>query len=140
MTTPAIDPKYSIGIDEMDAQHAQWIILIDNFHAAAHGHLVDAQGLEAARIALEQLIEYTHSHFRNEEQFIAAHKYPDLEKHQQKHRKIEAEVTRLLDEILAHKTNTTPLKLNMFITIWLMEHIMSEDLHYARFILKKPAA
>jgi hypothetical protein len=30
-----IDPLYSIGIDEMDAQHARWIQLIEEFKAVA---------------------------------------------------------------------------------------------------------
>ena len=35
----ALDPKYSIGIAEMDAQHARWIQLIDEFKAVAGGEL-----------------------------------------------------------------------------------------------------
>ncbi len=31
----AIDPKYSIGIDQMDAQHAYWIAVIGRPHSEA---------------------------------------------------------------------------------------------------------
>lgn len=131
----SIDPKYSIGIEEMDTQHARWISLIDEFRAAASGHILEQAGIHAAQHALEELLQYTKHHFRSEEQFIAARHYPDLEAHKQKHRELEAEVIRLFEEIRAHKTNATPLKLNLFVTIWLMEHIMTEDYKYARFIL-----
>lgn len=129
-----INPKYSIGIDEMDNQHARWIQLIEEFRSVASGHLLEQAGIRAAQHALEELVKYTQYHFSSEEQFIAARNYPDLEAHKQKHRELEAEVLRLLDEIRTHKTNATPLKLNLFVTIWLMEHIMTEDNKYARFI------
>ncbi len=129
-----IDPKYSIGVPEMDAQHARWIELIEHFRAAAANHMLDEQGLDAAEQALEQLLDYTRQHFASEEKFIAERGYPDLEAHAKRHRELESDVARLLDEIRAHKTRTTPLKLNLLITIWLMEHIMSEDSHYARFL------
>ncbi|MBI5922968.1 MAG: hemerythrin family protein [Betaproteobacteria bacterium] len=133
-----IDPKYSIGIDTMDAQHAKWIQLIEEFRSAGAGHLLDRIGVEAAKLALEQLLAYTCTHFVSEEKLLAEYKYPGLAAHKQRHQELEAAVIKLLDEINAHKTKVTPLKLNLFITVWLMEHIIQEDDKYARFILGKP--
>jgi hemerythrin-like metal-binding protein len=130
----SIDPKYSIGIPEMDAQHARWIELIEQFRSATSGHLLDPASFDAALRALEQLLDYTKTHFASEEQFIAAHHYPEIEAHKAQHRELVAEVTRLLDEIRLHKTHTTPLKLNLLVTIWLMEHIMTDDDKYARYV------
>lgn len=132
-----IDPKYSIGIPEMDAQHARWIDLIEKFRSKASDHMLDQAGITAAQHALAELLDYTRIHFTSEERFIAARHYPELAAHQAKHRELEAQVVKLSDEIRAHKTNTTPLKLNLFVTIWLMEHIMHEDDKYASFILGK---
>lgn len=137
MTAKPIDPKYSIGVPEMDAQHARWIDLIENFRTAASGHLLEPQGFDAACHALEQLLDYTKQHFASEEKFIAEHGYPGLEQHRKHHRELEGDVARLLAEIHAHKSRATPLKLNLLITIWLMEHIMSEDMEYARFVRAK---
>jgi len=132
-----IDPKYSIGIDEMDAQHARWIQLIEEFRSVGSGHMLERAGIDAAHRALENLLGYTKSHFVSEEKLLAAHKYPDLEAHKARHRELEAAVVKLLDEIRAHARGT-PLKLNLFMTVWLLEHIMGEDDKYARFILGKP--
>ncbi len=132
-----IDPKYSIGIDAMDAQHAHWIRLIEEFKAAGSGHLLQPDGVKAAKIALDKLFEYTQSHFVSEEKLIAEHGYPGLEDHKRKHRELVAEVTKLQEEIRSHEHDSAPLKLNLFVTIWLLEHIMSEDILYARFILSK---
>ncbi len=133
-----IDPKYSIGIDEMDAQHARWIELIEEFRSVGSERLLEPAGFDAAAQALEQLLNYTRSHFASEERFLVTHEYPDIDAHKLRHGELAAVVEQLLEELRAHKTNTTPLKLNLMITIWLMEHIMGEDDRYARFILKRP--
>ena len=133
-----IDPVYSIGIDEMDAQHARWIELIEEFRSVGSEHLLEPAGFDAAARALEKLLNYTRNHFASEERFLSTHNYPDLGAHKLRHGELVVVVEKLLNELRAHKTNTTPLKLNLMITIWLMEHIMGEDDRYARFILKKP--
>lgn len=129
----SIDIKYRIGIDEMDAQHAQWIRLIERFRAAASGHLRDQASVDAAREALQALLEYTKNHFASEESLMAAHRYPNLDAHRKAHEELQAGVKKLLAEL--NEKPTAPLKLNLFITIWMMEHIMQEDKKYALFIL-----
>ena len=132
-----IDPKYSIGIDEMDAQHANLIRLIDEFRSVGSDHLLDQTGFQAARRALEKLLVYVKSHFSSEEKLIAKHNYPALEAHKKQHRELEAGVSKLLDQINEHASSSTPLKLNLFLTVWLLEHIMQDDDKYAQFILGK---
>lgn len=121
----------------MDAQHARWIALIEQFRDTASSHLLDRSGFDAAQHALEQLIAYTHTHFASEEQLLERHHYPQLRDHRQMHLELEQQVRALLDEIAQHKTSSTPLKLNLLVTIWLMEHILQEDRNYAHFILAK---
>ena len=135
-----INPKYSIGIEEMDAQHVRWIQLIDAFRFSGTNPLQGDAGISATRRALEKLQDYTKRHFASEEQFIAAHNFPDLEAHKAQHRRLEARVVELLHEISAPKAATAPLKLELFATDWLLEHIMQEDARYARFILGKPTS
>ena len=134
-----IDPKYSIGIDAMDVQHAHWIKLIEEFRSVGSGQLSEQAGISAAAHALEHLLKFTKSHFASEERLLVAHQYPDIETHKKRHRELEAVVVKLLDEIRAHARSSAPLKLNLFVTVWLLEHIMGEDHKYARFILGKPA-
>ncbi len=134
----SIHPAYSIGIDEMDVQHARWIQLIEEFRAVGSEHLMEQAGIDAAQHALEELLKYTAFHFASEEKFIAAHHYPDVDSHALLHRGLVSTLTQLLDEVRTHKTGKIPLKLNLLATIWLLEHIMQEDDKYARFILGKP--
>ena len=132
-----IDPKYSIGIPEMDAQHARWIALIEKFRAAGADGLQDQAGINAAAAALQELQGYTLTHFDSEERFLADRRYPDLEAHKRLHRDLEREVARLLAEIQSPAKDRAPLKLNLFINVWLLDHILKEDAKYARFVLQK---
>lgn len=43
----------------------------------------------------------------------------------------------MLEEIVRHETSSAPLKLDLLVTRWLMEHILQEDIKYARFVLAK---
>ena len=118
----------------MDREHARWIDLIEQFRVAAAGHLMDRVGREAARKTLEDLLEYTQQHFSSEERLLASLHYPDLVEHKAKHRELTNAVLKLYKEIVEQKLDTSPLKLNLFVTVWLLEHIMTDDWKYSRFI------
>jgi hemerythrin-like metal-binding protein len=130
---------YNLGIKEMDAQHAQLIRIIEDFIAVSAEDYFKKAGTDAATRTLEQLLKYAGAHFISEELFIAAHNYPGLEAHKKKHREIEAGVAKLLDEIRALRSRNTPIKLKLFVTVWLLEHLVHEDGKYARFVLDKSA-
>lgn len=140
MVSVLIDPKYRIGIDEMDVQHARWIDLIHCFRAAAGDDLTDRRGVDAARLALDDLLDYTRWHFASEEALLNRHDYPDLSKHVVAHRGLVKQLQTLRDELGAHQICSTPLKLNLMVNIWLMEHIMQDDLAYAKHIRSRLSA
>jgi len=131
----AIDPLYSLGVPEMDQEHARCIDLVEAFRVAAAGHLADSVGLAAAQRVLEELLECTHTHFANEERLLASYHYPALAEHKARHRDLTAAMLKLLRELAEHRDATTPLKLNLFVTVWLLEHIMTDDWKYASFVI-----
>lgn len=132
-----IDPKYSIGIEEMDIQHAHWIKLIEKFRSVGKEKIMEKAGIDAAAEAIHELLIYTRQHFASEESFLSKHQYPKLDSHKKMHQELEAVLVRLSKEIHESRATRTPLKLNLLVTIWLLEHIMKEDVLYARFIHQK---
>jgi hemerythrin-like metal-binding protein len=131
-----IDPKYSIGIAEMDAQHARWVALIQQFRAVAEGHMGDATGLSAARQAIDALLDYTRSHFKSEEALLESHRYPGLAAHRQLHGELERAILTLREQ-LHQQHSSAPVKLNLLVTVWLLEHIHKHDKEYAVFLKAK---
>ena len=132
-----IDPRYAIGVPEMDREHARWITLIEQFRLAAAGHLLDQVGFGAAEKTLDQLLKYTQQHFDSEERLLISYEYPLLAEHRKKHRQLTDAVLKLRNELSAHQHTSTPLKLNLFVTVWLLEHIMTDDWNYAVYIREK---
>lgn len=100
-------------------------------------HLVDETGFEAAEAALVKLLKYTQLHFASEEKLLSEHGYPGLESHKNKHHELETSVRKMLDEIRGNRISLTPLKLNLFATVWLFEHIARDDEKFARYVLGK---
>lgn len=139
MSEHTIDPRYSIGIAEMDREHARLLALVERFRLAVEVELADEERIAAAHEALTAMLEYTRVHFASEEKLMASYQYPDLAAHQAKHRGLIAAVQKMLDEVIEHKRASAPVKLNLFFTVWLLEHIMTEDWKYSRFILAQRA-
>lgn len=135
--TIVIDQKYSIGITEMDIQHARWIELIEKFRTVGSEHYMDSLGIDAAAEAIQGLLSYTKQHFASEEAYLSKHGYPELDSHRVKHQELESVLVKLANEIHESRASRTPLKLNLLVTIWLLEHIMKDDVVYAQFIKKK---
>ncbi len=133
----ASDWHFSIGIPEIDAQHAHWIAIIERFRRAAAGHQLDPQGIEAAITALNELVAYTRQHFACEEKLLQAHAYPRLAEHCRAHREIEQQLDSMRSDLLNQRTRRLSLKLNLFATIWLFEHLLGADADYAEFLRAK---
>lgn len=123
----------------MDREHAHCIDLIEAFRVAAAGHLSDSEDLDAARRTLEELLDYTQTHFANEEYLLASYQYPALAEHKARHRELTAAMLKLIKELAGHSNGTAPLKLNLFVTVWLLEHIMTDDWKYSDFIIAERA-
>jgi len=132
-----IDPRYSIGVPEMDREHARCIDLIEAFRVAAAGRLSDSVALGEAGRSLDALLAYTQEHFASEERLLASYQYPALAEHKAKHRELTGALLKAIKEVAAYRSGTAPLKLNLFVTVWLLEHIMTDDWKYSRFIIEQ---
>ncbi len=140
MTT--MDSRYSIGIPEMDAQHARLFELIDRFRAKAADGLADDPAIAAAEDALAEMLDYVKQHFSSEEAFMERHGFPGLAAHKRKHRELEDQVNGLHKDIQDYRagakaSRSAPLKLNLFVNVWLLEHILGEDGKYASYVLAR---
>ena len=75
---------YSVGIDSIDQQHKKLLSLINQLQTA-----VDySTGEQFEREALDELVEYTKTHFTYEEGMMRDNDYPDFEAHKRQHEKM----------------------------------------------------
>lgn len=132
MATIDIDPKYRLGVAALDSEHAVLIQIANDVKLAlAGGRDVQLAGVSAI---VDRLIKYAHTHFGHEEQLMAEHRYPGLEDHRIKHKELMLQVEKFADELAGHRDKVA-LQVNLFMTVWLFDHITKEDAAFARHYL-----
>lgn len=122
-------PEYSIGIQEIDDQHKSLMNLINKLQLAIRYH----QGEYFERQALEELAEYTKTHFKHEEEMMLKYGYPDYQAHKREHDEMAAKVQKHIENF---EQNGHSALLNMapFVWDWLTDHIYGVDQSYAKFL------
>lgn len=128
-TTLNWSPKFSIGHDKIDAQHEHLFKLLAQIQRQAY--CPDQRGL--VKQSLAALFDYTQRHFRDEEELMLKIGYPDYTLHSVQHDKLLNQVEDMMDnfrdgEIVAVN------ELLLFLTDWLVEHIVGEDLAFSKYM------
>jgi hemerythrin len=120
------------GIDVIDEQHKRIIQYINELHDAQSTRDRNAVGL-----VVNDLVDYTISHFAFEESLMEQVDYPFLAPHKKVHelfiRKVDAFVRRFEagEDVTADLINV--------LQRWLINHIKNEDGDYATYAQKKDA-
>lgn len=112
--------EYRVGVDAIDKDH-QAIFALTN-RASQEDLSFDDQ----SRI-VEELVDYTHYHFRREEAIMKACGYPDLEEHTRRHHKLEAYVSELAREWRDQNDAEAMIRLRGFLRNWWSGHILQVD-------------
>ena len=124
--------EYSVGIDSIDRQHKKLLNLINQLQTA-----VDySTGEEFEREALDELVDYTKTHFTYEEGLMKDNDYPDFEPHKTQHEEMVAHVKETLSEY--EKDHDTAMNnAAKFLRKWLINHINGTDKQYSSFLIEK---
>ncbi len=119
-----------VGIDSIDKDHQ---VLIGLLNKVSHGLRDNA----AVDELVNELMEYTHYHFKREEAVMKICNYPDFDAHKAQH----VELTKKVGA-LAHKWHTSHddkviRDLHTFLRSWLSGHIISTDMTIAQYAAGK---
>ena len=124
--------EYSVGIDSIDQQHKKLINLINQLQTAVKY----STGEEFEREALDELVDYTKTHFSYEENMMEQNGYPDFEPHKAQHVKMIKKVEEVLAEY--EKDSDTAMENALsFLKEWLINHINGTDKEYTSFMVAK---
>ena len=118
------DSKLDTGIDVIDAQHRRIVEYIND--------LEDAKiRLDKRKVTdvIEQLIDYTQSHFGFEEEMLEEAGYKFLKPHKKVHELFIKRVNEFT--MRAAKGEEIVDELHSMLTKWLLNHIANEDRDYA---------
>ena len=127
-------PEYDLGIESIDQQHRRLVGLINSLQTA-----VDySTGEEFERKALDELVDYTRTHFRYEEGLMEQNGYPEFEPHRCEHERM---IARVEDVLEAYRQDQEGAMQNAieFLKAWLINHINGTDKQYSKFLIDKGA-
>lgn len=121
--------RFSVGSLVLDQQHKALVALINQLHAA----MLKGALKEDMRKVFGELVHYTDSHFKAEEEMMRQSGYPLLAGHRTEHVEFVLKARELQGRLLTGKL-TVSLDLLRFLKSWLSEHILGSDQQYAPYL------
>jgi hemerythrin len=115
------DQSYSVGIKPIDMQHKKLFYLVNKLFELDEKRVVK----EEIRDILYAFKDYTKVHFKDEEDYLLAIEYPDVEKHKEAHKLIVDRLSKIIRTPASLSIIKTKMK--VFSKRVLLEHIIAED-------------
>ncbi len=124
--------QYSVGVEQIDAEHKQLVAMLNTLYEAMY----QGKGKDSLDQILQGLIRYCQTHFASEERLMRMHGYPEYHQHKTIHRKMAQQVLKLQDEFQSGRL-VSPIQISNFLKDWLSKHILGTDMKYASFFQDK---
>ena len=133
MSLMAWTERMNVGIAQMDQEHQQLIVLINElFDAVQAGH-----GRQALGPVLDAMIDYTKTHFAHEEALLRQYQFPTLESHKLEHDALARQVQDIQRKYHAGATAMLSMEVMSFLKSWLVKHIQGTDKLYGPYLNDK---
>lgn len=123
--------NYSVKVKGFDSQHQKLFDLINSLHDA----MKDGKSNSIMGPIISELVLYTKTHFRSEEELFAKFNYPDRLRHVSEHTEFVKKISAFEMEFKSGKMGLSIEILN-FLNKWLLEHIRKTDKAYSEFMNK----
>ena len=122
----------SVGVAEIDQQHKQLIRMINELSDA----MKCGKGKDVLGKILEDLVSYTATHFKTEEKYFTAYRYPETVSHRAEHVAFVQKVLEFKKGFEAGKLSVS-IETMTFLSNWLRDHIKGSDQKYTAFFQEK---
>ncbi len=119
-----------IGIVSIDQQHRKIVNYINELDVAIHGK----DGRSVSDV-LDELVDYTISHFSFEEFLMQHGEYPAFDNHRKVHESFRGRIRHYQERV--ERGEDISRELLKDLKVWLTNHIQRDDKDYAPYVLKK---
>lgn len=127
--------KWSIGIEEIDSQHKKLFDLLNSYHKSLVTSKEGTTVNDAVKSTIDNLIDYTIYHFREEEKLMNSIQGVDFSSHIGQHKDFCSKITTLNTKVLSGKN--VSFELFDFVKTWLINHILVSDKSIGNALTKK---
>jgi len=126
------DDIFALGFKPIDDQHKKLVLMTNELFTACK------EGVIAADVAFLEIakktLEYTETHFADEEDYMREANYPRFDDHKKQHENFIASVQKTIEDFEAG--NTEPIEMARFLKKWLLNHIAVTDPQYVPYLAK----
>jgi len=122
----------SLSIPSIDDQHKRLVQLINSLHKA----MKQRRSKNELERIVDELKNYTVTHFKFEEDLFARYGYAETKEHVAQHRKFVDKVLDFEQGLKSGKVTVT-MDVMRFLKEWLMKHINGTDRRYSQFLRSK---
>ena len=123
--------RLSVDVKQCDEQHKLLVGLINELHDGMKA----GRGNDVLGKTFLSLIDYTKTHFRDEEKLLQQHGYPALADQKKSHEAFVAELNKLFEQFKGGGVLT--ISVMNFLKKWLESHIQGDDRKYGPFMNSK---
>ncbi len=124
--------EFSVGVKELDDQHKKLITMI-NALIAEESSLTDP---ETIANLLTRMNDYALEHFRAEEYLMAEYGFHRKKQQEKQHRAFIAKTASFCSSSDIGP-NILSVALLEYLSTWLIDHILTEDMQYKKFFAEK---
>lgn len=122
----------SVGVEYIDNQHKRLVSIINRLNDA----MLQDKGNKVMGEILDDLLDYTKTHFASEEKLMKKYGYPESADHFREHEKLTNEVIDFIEKYrLGNAMVTMPVL--QFLKEWLNNHILETDKEFGKFLREK---
>ncbi|MBS4098150.1 MAG: hemerythrin family protein [Sulfuricella sp.] len=123
---------YSINNSIIDSQHQRLFDIVNNLHLALLDH---DKRHDAVSVALDELFDFSKTHFAEEERQMEAANFPGLGEHRDAHAALRQKILEFQD----HLSKEEPVSLGadllgFLISTWLFSHVLGIDKKFAHYL------
>ena len=123
--------KLSVDVKQCDEQHKKLIGLINDLHAAMKA----GKASPILGDIFVSMVDYTKTHFIDEETLLQAHGYTDLSGQRKSHQQFIDDLDKHYQDFVTGRTVT--ISVMSFLQKWLEHHIQVDDKKYGSFLNAK---
>lgn len=122
----------SVKNEMIDADHKRLIGLVNTLHSA----MMERQGAKIVGGVLDNLIDYTKTHFGREEKLMKDSAYPQYPAHKAEHDKLMQQANELQKKFATGVIGIS-LETMDFLRDWLFNHIMKVDQQLGQWMARR---
>lgn len=121
----------SVGIPDIDSQHQKLVAMLNDVYDG----MQQGKSRETLDKVLDELIDYTVSHFKFEEGLLLKTGYPDYENHKKQHDDMAKKALDIQERFKKSTSGVLSIETTSFLKNWIINHIMGTDKKYTSHLI-----